>query len=1119
MRCPSCLHDTRSDRRFCTQCGIELAGCPSCGAATEVGENFCGDCGAALTVGWRTTPLPAHARLLAEKIRQAKATIEGERKHVTILFADVQGSMTLAEQLDPEAWSQIMQRFFRIFCDGVERFEGFVDKFTGDGGMALFGAPIAHEDHAQRACYAALHLRDAACAYASEVRATHDLPFAIRIGINSGEVVVGRIGDDLRMEFTAQGHVVGLAQRMEAKAETGHVCLSEHTARLVEGYFQLRDLGRIAVKGVTEPVGLFDLEGVGSFRTRFDRSRARGLSAFVGRGRDMGVLEAALERARSGSGQVVGIVAEAGTGKSRLCAEFVDDCRARGIPILEGRGVAHGKAIPMLPMLEMWRSFYEIEDGDGPEATRAKIAGRLLPMDERFREALPFVFDLFGVPDPANPSPAIDPEQRRKRIHGVLKQILHDPTYGRLRVILLEDLHWFDGASDAYLETTVDSLPATRDLLLVTFRPEYEAHWMERSYYEQLSLQPLDPEAIRALLRDQLGEDASVVALPEMIRAHTKGNPFFIEEVVQSLVEGGQLAGERGAYRLGTPVDALGVPASVQAVLSSRIDRLPEREKQVLQTAAVIGKTFAQGLLGRVMASVAMIVESALGAALSALSAAEFLYEAALYPEPEYSFKHPLTQEVAERSQLRERRVRVHAAVAQVLEEGGGNLDERAAEIARHWAEAGASGNAARWHRRAAEWAGLSDPRESLRHARRVRDLGPGVEDASERADLALYACSQILSLGWRMGGSEQEAATVFAEGRALVERLGDRPALALLVARYGLMRFSVAGSAGDYARYGEEAALLAREYGDPTLRVAIATFPAYGHFHAGDGPAALEWSARILDEVGSDNVLGKELVGYGPRAGALHVRAQALLFLGRLAEAREQVGAAERVAEESHELEVFTWLQITRAMLEHTGGRPECGLEHGRRSLEIAERLDNEASRMAAYAALGLASLVEERAAAARDAFRESATIARDRRVVRGLLPLVLAGLAEAHLALGEPTEAVATAREGIEVGRAGGCLYNEALAQLALATALLATDGAVPRAEIESALERAEHLVASIEGRALSPRILELRGRLAAAVGDMRSSDRTLRESLDLYRAIGATGHAERLARQLDG
>ncbi len=669
-----------------------------------------------------------------------------------------------------------MQRFFTILADGVERFEGFVDKFTGDGIMALFGAPIAHEDHAQRACYAALHLRDAARAYANEVRAQHGVPFAVRIGLNSGEVVVGRIGDDLRMEFTAQGHTVGLAQRMEALAESGHICVSEHTARLVEGYFTLQDLGRTQVKGAAAPVGLFDLEGVGAFRTRLDRSRSRGLSTFVGRDRDMAVLAAALERARSGNGQVVGVVAEAGTGKSRLCAEFLDGCRAQGIPILAGRGVAHGKSIPMLPMLELWRAFYGITDDDTPEATRAKIAGRLLLMDDSFREALPVLFDVFGVPDPANPSPALDPEQRQKRIHGVVKRLLHDPTYGGgTRVILLEDLHWFDGASDAFLETFVESVPATRDLWLLNFRPEYQARWMQRSYYQHLPLQPLAPDAIRQLLRDELGDDPSVAALPETIHARTKGNPFFIEEVVQTLIESGHLTGARGAYRLTTPVEALQVPATVQAVLAARIDRLAEREKQVLQTAAVIGKTFGETLLRRVLGSVAAVDETALGQALSTLIASEFLFEAALYPEVEYSFKHPLTQEVAARSQLRERRARVHAAVAQALEEAGGNLDERAAEIAQHWAEADDAGRAARWHRRAAEWAGLSDPREGLRHWRRVRELAPGVEDERERTELTLEACNQLLSLGWRMGGSEEEAAAVFAEGRALTEGLGDR--------------------------------------------------------------------------------------------------------------------------------------------------------------------------------------------------------------------------------------------------------------------------------------------------------------------------------------------------------
>jgi tetratricopeptide (TPR) repeat protein len=404
-----------------------------------------------------------------------------------------------------------------------------------------------------------------------------------------------------------------------------------------------------------------------------------------------------------------------------------------------------------------------------------------------------------------------------------------------------------------------------------------------------------------------------------------------------------------------------------------------------------------------------------------------------------------------------------------------------------------------------------------LRHWRRVRELAPGVEDVRERAELALQACHHLLSLGWRMGGSEAEAAAVYEEGRTLTERAGDRRALAMLVGTYGVVRATIGGSALEYVRYGEEGGRIAAECDDPALRAALGVFPAFGHFVAGDGRAVLEWSARILEEVGSDNVLGKEIIGVSPRAAAFMVRVPALTYLGRLKEAWSQVREAERVAEESRELEVQVWGHMYRVNLAYTCGGTESVPEHGRRTLEIAEKLDNETSRVFAYYTLGTAYLIDAQPAAAREALRESVAIARDRRTLRSFLPQVLAVLAEAHLALGERTEALAAAREGIDLGSAGGCRYSEAHALLALAGALLATDSVVPRAEIESALKRAERLVESTEGRALSPRILEMRGRLAAALADARASDRALRQALELYRAIGATGHAKRLAREL--
>ncbi len=1121
MKCGKCGGENPERAKFCIECGGPLAArCTACRAELPAGSKFCLECGAKVgpAAGAPAAPpvreTPKH---LADKIRQSKAAVEGERKQVTVLFADVKGSMELAEALDPEAFSRVMSRFFSILTDGVERFEGFVDKFTGDGIMALFGAPIAHEDHAQRACYAALHLKDEIARYAGELKREHGLSFSTRMGLNSGEVVVGNISEDLRMDYTAQGHTVGLAQRMENLAEPNTCFVSANTAALVRGYFDVEDLGEFRVKGVSHPMHVHRLIGIGASKTRLDISRARGLSRFVGRERDMAVLTGALERARNGGGQVVGVVADAGTGKSRLCAEFLDGCRAQGIQILAGHGVAHGKSIPMLPMLELWRAFYGITDDDKPEAARAKIAGRLLLMDESFREVLPLLFDVFGVPDPANPSPAMDPEQRQKRINGVVKRILHDPNYtGGTRVILMEDLHWFDGASDAFLETFVESVPATRDLWLLNFRPEYQARWMQRSYYQHLALQPLTSDAIRQLLHEELGGDASVAKLPEMIHTRTAGNPFFIEEVVQTLIESAHLTGARGAYKLTTPVDALEVPPTVQAVLAARIDRLGEREKQVLQTAAVIGKTFSEKLLTRVLGSVSAIGETALGQALSTLIASEFLFEAALYPEVQYSFKHPLTQEVAARSQLQERRRRVHAAVAQALEEADGNFDERAADIAQHWAEAGDAARAARWHRRAAEWAGLSDPREGLRHWRRVRELAPGIADERERGELALQACFQLLTFGWRMGGTEEEAKAVYEEGRALAERLGDQRTLAMIVGLYGLVRNMVAGSARDYVSYGVEAARLAQG-ADAALRAAVGTFAAFGYYYTGKGRLALEAAARVLDAAGSDNVLGKDLMGYAPRVGMAVTRAFALSRLGRLEEARREVEQGARVAEDTQEREVLLWLHATGAVVADTFGVSEAVLELGRRAFEIGDKLGQQHARVMAHLTLGVAYLLTGQFTPARTTLSSGAAICRDSRAARGELPQMLHYLSRAQLALGERTEAIATAREAAELAVAGQNFYFEAQSQLALAAGLLATDSAVPRAEIEAALDRAELLVEVTEGRALSPQILEQRGRLAAACGDAAGASRFLTNALNHYRTIGATGHAERLAREL--
>src|SRR3984893_6110765 len=617
MACPSCGDENPDGALFCGGCGASLAAavdCPECGAENPAGKRFCNACGRPLSSAGSSAgkgassgaeptserdPRAHTPEHLAEKIRTGRASLEGERKQVTVLFADVMGSMELAERSDPEQWRQIMERFFSILCEGVHRFEGTVDKFTGDGIMALFGAPIAHEDHAQRACYAALHLQEELASYAAELRRGQGLSFSVRMGLNSGEVVVGAIGEHLAMDYTAIGHTVGLAQRMEQLAEPGKAYLTEHTASLAEGYLALTDLGEFQVKGASRALGVHELTGVGAARGRLDVSRARGFSRFVGRDEERRMRESAREQALAGQPQVIGIVGEAGVGKSRLCDMFARRCRAKGIPVYHTSGQAHAKSIPLMPVLQIMRSYFDVTDLDSHQTARERIAGKLLLLDESFGEDLPLIFDFLAVPDLERPSPRMDPEARQRQLLGITKRLVRAQSAREPGVTVFEDLHWLDPASEAFVANHVEASQGTRGLSILNFRPEYQAPWMSKSYYRQIALAPLGPEAIEEMLRDLLGSDPSLDGLPDLVRERTAGNPFFIEEVVQSLVEAGSLEGERGAYRLVRPVEAAAVPASVQAVLSARIDRLAEREKAVLQSAAVIGKECSGPVLAR----------------------------------------------------------------------------------------------------------------------------------------------------------------------------------------------------------------------------------------------------------------------------------------------------------------------------------------------------------------------------------------------------------------------------------------------------------------------------------------------------------------------------------------
>jgi class 3 adenylate cyclase/tetratricopeptide (TPR) repeat protein len=626
-------------------------------------------------------PLAYTPAYLAEKILTSKGALEGERKQVTVLFADLKGSTELIRDLDPEQARAILDPAMHAMMEAVHRYEGTVNQVMGDGIMALFGAPLAHEDHAARACYAALAMQDALRRYAEEVRRVHGLPVQMRVGLNAGEVVVRAIGNDLHMDYSAVGLTTVLAARMEQLATPGSMLLTAATLRLVEGMVQVNPLGPVPVKGVDEPVEVFELVGASAIRRRLQAAVARGLTRFVGRQTELAALHQALEQAGAGHGQVVALLGEAGVGKSRLVYEVVHSHRTQGWLVLESASVSYGKATPYFPVLDLFKRYVQVEDRDDTRTIRARVTGQVLTLDAALQETIPALLALLDALPEDSPFRSLDPPQRRRRTLDGLKRVLLRESQVQPLLLVFEDLHWIDTETQALLDGLVESLPTARLLLLVNYRPEYQHGWGSKTYYTQLRLDPLPPVSARELLHALLRDDPAQEPLKALLIARTEGNPFFLEESVRTLVETEVLVGKPGAYRLVQPVESLQVPATVQAILAARIDRLPPEEKRLLQTATVIGMEVPLPLLQ----AIAELPEAALHRDLAHLQAAEFLYETRLFPEREYTFKHALTHEVAYRSLLQERRRVLHTRIVEALEAlAGDRLADHVERLADH---------------------------------------------------------------------------------------------------------------------------------------------------------------------------------------------------------------------------------------------------------------------------------------------------------------------------------------------------------------------------------------------------------------------------------------------------
>ena len=637
--------------------------CPSCQCVSPSGANFCWKCGARLAA---SGPIgaPPQFNSFGHFTDTSQSPLEGEHKQITVLFADLKSSMELIADRDPEEAHKFLDPVLERMMESVQRYEGTISSLRGDGIMALFGAPFAHEDHGIRACYAALRMQEAVKHYALEIQRTHGVPIQIRVGLNSGDALVCAIGNDLHRGYTAIGHNVHLAARMEQAAMPGSILITSSTLRLAEGYVRVNTLGKLHIKGLSAPVEAHEVTGALAVRTRLQAATARGLTRFVGRDVEIDRLGAAWQHAAAGRGQIVAVVGEPGIGKSRLIYEFVHSRPHEPWLLIESGSVSHGQATAHLPVIELLKSYFEIHDREDHRAIREKVTAKLLVLDKSLKTCIPAILAMLDTPSRDSEWEKLDPQLRREQTHDAVKRLLLRTSHVQPLLIVFEDLHAVDFETQAILNYLVESLPLARMLLLVTYRPEFRHDWQSKSCYTQIRIGPLESDGTGSLLDALLGNDIELMPLKRLLVERTTGNPFFLEESVRSLAESKALVGAPGAYRFTGSLTAIRVPSTVQPIIAERIDRLSPIHKRLLQAAAVIGTRVQYSLLQAIVE----LPDETVRQSLAHLQSAEYLHETGLFPEPEYAFKHALTHEVAYQSILHERRRKLHSQIMDATE-------------------------------------------------------------------------------------------------------------------------------------------------------------------------------------------------------------------------------------------------------------------------------------------------------------------------------------------------------------------------------------------------------------------------------------------------------------------
>ena len=679
MKCPKCQTENAETRKFCSECGAKLLSiCPRCGFENLPKDKFCGECGHDLSLPSKliSKDLSFDEKLtkiqkylpggLTEKILAQRGKIEGERKQVTVLFCDMENFTPLVEKLGHEEAFTLMDKVYEILIHKVHEFEGTVNDLSGDGMMALFGAPIALEDAPQRAIRSALAIHREITQFSDHVKQEKGIPaIRMRVGIHTGPVVVGALGNDLRVQFTAVGDTVNLASRVQNLAEPGTTYVTEDTFKLTEGFFRFESLGPKVVKGKEEPVRVYQVIAPSTRRTKFDVSAERGLTPFIGRERELELLLDGFQRAKLGKGQAFSIIAEAGVGKSRLLYEFRKAVANEDINFLEGKCLSYNRGAAYHPVIDILKSTFDIHEGEGDQGIREKVIRGLeiLKVDET--STLPYLLELLSVKNSGIDLISMSPEAKKDRISEAIKRIVLKGSELRPLIIAFEDLHWIDKSSEDVVKRHLESIPGARVLLIFTYRPEFVHAWGAKSYHNQLTLHRLSNRESLEMLTSILGTREIEKSLEEIILEKTEGVPFFIEEFIKSLKDLKIIEKRENAYRLSKDTQQVTIPSTIQDVIMARVDSLPERAKEVLQTGSVIEREFSYPLISRVTD----LPEKELLSYLSILKDSELLYERGIYPQSNYIFKHALTREVVYDSILAKRKKKLHEEVGNAIEQ------------------------------------------------------------------------------------------------------------------------------------------------------------------------------------------------------------------------------------------------------------------------------------------------------------------------------------------------------------------------------------------------------------------------------------------------------------------